>query len=67
MIELKEGTFLVLENIGWGKNSGEYIRAQGEYQGKPRRVFSNHYGLMGWLCDLPLNILVGIGWYQFED
>ena len=57
MDELKEGTFLVLEDIRWGENSGDHIRVQGKYQGKPRRVFSNHYGLMGWLCDLYLNIL----------
>nr|DAS62299.1 MAG TPA: hypothetical protein [Ackermannviridae sp.] len=31
MVELKEGTFLVLEMVQEYENSGEYIRAQGKY------------------------------------
>jgi hypothetical protein len=31
MVELKEGTFLVLEDIRWDRNSGKWIRAQGKY------------------------------------
>jgi len=37
MVELKEGTFLDLEDIQEYENSGDHIRAQGKYQGKPRR------------------------------
>ena len=37
MIELKEGTFLDLEDIQEYENSGDHIRAQGKCQGKPRR------------------------------
>lgn len=37
MIELKRGTFLDLEDIQEYENSGDHIRAQGKYQGKPRR------------------------------
>jgi len=37
MAELKEGTFLDLEDIQEYENSGDHIRVQGKYQGKPRR------------------------------
>ena len=37
--ELKEGIFLVLEMVQEYENSGNCIRMQGKYQGKPRRVF----------------------------
>ena len=39
MVELKEGTFLVLEIAREYENSGKWVRVQGKYQGKPRRVF----------------------------
>ena len=37
IIELKEGTFLALEDIQEYENSGDHTRVQGRYQGKPRR------------------------------
>ena len=37
MVELKEGTFLDLEDIQEYENSGKWVRVQGKYQGKPRR------------------------------
>ena len=37
IIELKEDTFLDLEDIQEYENSGDHTRVQGRYQGKPRR------------------------------
>ena len=47
MIELKEGTFLVLEAIQEYENSGDHTRVQGKYQGKPRRHILEGYALCG--------------------
>ena len=44
MVELKRGTFLVLEAIQEYENSGKCIRMQGRYQGKPRRGILWDYG-----------------------
>ena len=46
VVELKEGTFLVLETIQEYENSGKWIRMQGKYQGKPRRVFLSNSGFL---------------------
>ena len=42
--ELKRGTFLVLESVGWGKNSGNYTQAQGKYLPVIRRGILEDYG-----------------------
>ena len=46
MVELKEGTFLVLEDIQEYENSGDHTRVQGKYQGKPRRGIREGYDLL---------------------
>ena len=46
IIELKEGTFLVLEAIQEYENSGNYTRAQGKYLPVIRRHILRDYGLL---------------------
>ena len=52
MVELKEGTFLVLEIAREYENSGNYTRVQGKYQGKPRRGIWEGYGLLATLGNI---------------
>ena len=59
MVELRRGTFLVLEDIWEYENSGDYTRVQGKYQGKPRRHILDGYGLCGSLGDIG-SVLVSV-------
>ena len=63
-IELKEGTFLALGAIQEYENSGDHIRAQGKYQGKPRRGILEDYGLLATFMNIG-SILVGRYWLMF--
>ena len=56
MAELKEGTFLDLEDIQEYENSGHHIRVQGKYQGKPRRGIREGYDLLATLGKYWFNI-----------
>ena len=62
--ELKEGTFLALEAIQEYENSGDHIRAQGKYQGKPRRGIWEGYGLLatfgGYWFSISWKILIDV-------
>ena len=58
MIELKEGTFLDLEDIQEYENSGDYTRGQGRYQGKPRRGIWESYDLLATFMNIG-SVLVG--------
>ena len=57
MVELKEGTFLALGAIQEYENSGDHIRAQGKYQGKPRRGIREGYGLLATLGEYWFSIV----------
>ena len=46
MIELKRGTFLVLEDIQEYENSGDHIQAQGKYLPVIRRGILEDYGFL---------------------
>ena len=46
MVELKRGTFLVLEVIQEYENSGNYTQAQGKYLPVIRRVLLSNDGLI---------------------
>ena len=58
MIELKEGTFLDLEDIQEYENSGDHTQVQGKYQGKPRRGIWKGYGLLATFMNIG-SVLVG--------
>ena len=60
MIELKEGTFLDLEDIQEYENSGDHIRAQERYQGKPRRGIWESYDLLATFGDIDSVLLRGV-------
>ena len=64
MVELKEGTFLALGDIQEYENSGDHIRAQGKYQGKPRRGIWEGYDLLATFGNIG-SVSVGRCWLMF--
>ena len=74
MVELKEGTFLDLEDIQEYENSGDHTRVQGKYQGKPRRGIFEGYDLCGswggisWKENINLKVLKGVNLFgEFSE